>query len=237
MPSSGVNTAERVPTTTSTSPRRMRCHWSCRSPVESPLCWIATRAPKCARNTPVAAGVSAISGTMHEHAPAGRDDVRRETEIQLRLAAAGDAVQQDRAEQPGRRRLFQMSKRRRLLGRERVRARRHLAERPMPALARRLVLGERIALDDGITETHDAKRRERSDGARARRPGAASSDSVSPCALSRSSASASRCLGPRSAGVSAPATASASFSVRNAVRPSRADGGIAIDSASPGPAA
>ncbi len=52
-----------------------------------------------------------------------------------------------------------------LLGRERVCARRRLAERPMPALARRLVLGERIALDDGITETHDAKRRERSDGA------------------------------------------------------------------------
>ena len=59
----GANTAERVPTTTDTSPRRMRNHWSERSPSDSPLCCTATRSPNASRNAPATAGVRAISGT------------------------------------------------------------------------------------------------------------------------------------------------------------------------------
>ena len=59
----GANTADRVPTTTDTSPRRMRNHWSERSPSDRPLCCTATRSPNASRNAPATAGVRAISGT------------------------------------------------------------------------------------------------------------------------------------------------------------------------------
>ena len=71
--SSGANTADRVPTTTSMSPRRMRCHWSCRSPSDRPLCCTATRSPNVSRNCETIAGVSAISGTsISTRRPASR---------------------------------------------------------------------------------------------------------------------------------------------------------------------
>ena len=72
--SSGANTAERVPTTTSTSPRRMRCHWSWRSPSDSPLCWMATRVAEAARGT---APPPAASARSPAPAPARRGRAAR----------------------------------------------------------------------------------------------------------------------------------------------------------------
>ena len=96
--SSGANTAERVPTTTSTSPRRMRCHWSWRSPSERPLCWMATRvAERLAEQRGDGRGQGDLRHE-HQHAPSGRADRGREPQVDLGLAAAGDAVQQRDAE-------------------------------------------------------------------------------------------------------------------------------------------
>ena len=75
----------------------IRCHWSCRSPSDRPLWWMATRAPKAPRKSAATAGVSAISGTSTSTpvpgartAPPGADN--------LGLAAARDAVQKNRLE-------------------------------------------------------------------------------------------------------------------------------------------
>ena len=59
----GANRAERVPSTTSTSPRRMRFHWSYRSVMRSELCSMATSVPKQAEKRSIICGVSTISGT------------------------------------------------------------------------------------------------------------------------------------------------------------------------------
>ena len=66
----GANTADRVPTTTSTSPRRMRCHWSCRSPSDSAECWMATRSPKRVAQRGRDGGRQRDLGHQHQHAPA-----------------------------------------------------------------------------------------------------------------------------------------------------------------------
>ena len=63
MSGSGAKTADRVPTTTSMSPRRMRCHWSWRSPSDRPLCWMATRSTNRDRKAAATPSVRAISGT------------------------------------------------------------------------------------------------------------------------------------------------------------------------------
>ena len=92
MRSSGANTADRVPTTTSMSPRRMRCHWSWRSPSESAAVLHATRSPNAPRNCATIAGVSAISGTsISTRRPASRT-AADEPQVDLRLAAARHAV-------------------------------------------------------------------------------------------------------------------------------------------------
>ena len=59
----GANTAERVPTTTSASPRLARFHSSYRSPARRELWRTATRFPKCEANILNSCGVSTISGT------------------------------------------------------------------------------------------------------------------------------------------------------------------------------
>ena len=59
----GAKTADRVPSTTWTSPRRMRFHWSYRSVIRNALWSRATWSPKQAANRRIIWGVSTISGT------------------------------------------------------------------------------------------------------------------------------------------------------------------------------
>ena len=59
----GAKTAERGPTTASTSPRRARSHSAARSPSDRPLCRRETRSPKRATSRLTRAGARAISGT------------------------------------------------------------------------------------------------------------------------------------------------------------------------------
>ena len=59
----GAKTAERVPTTTRASPRRIRCHCSARSSGVSCECRRATSEPKAATICAAVAGVRPISGT------------------------------------------------------------------------------------------------------------------------------------------------------------------------------
>ena len=63
--------------------------------VREPLCWIATRSPKVARNMAATAGVSAISGTSSSTPRPLFAHVLGEAQVDLGLAAAGHAVQQD----------------------------------------------------------------------------------------------------------------------------------------------
>ena len=78
----------------------MPCHWSNSSPSLRPLCSTATRSNR-SRKRRMVCGVSAISGTSTIAAAAGRDAAVERVEIHLRLAAARDAVQQERAMRPG----------------------------------------------------------------------------------------------------------------------------------------
>ena len=59
----GAKMALRAPMTTSTSPRRRRCHIAWRSLAVRPECRTATSSPKRARKRATSCGVSAISGT------------------------------------------------------------------------------------------------------------------------------------------------------------------------------
>ena len=120
---SGANTAERVPTTTSTSPRRMRCHWSWRSPIESALCWMATRSPNDVAEERRHRRRQRDLGHQQQHLTAGLQHEIRHTQVDLGLAAAGDAVQQRHVEAGGHA-LGQRGDSRRLLVRQR-RDRRH----------------------------------------------------------------------------------------------------------------
>ena len=129
-------------------------------------CAGSPRARRSARGTcPPTAGVSAISGTSTSTRRPAAMTCARQTQIQLGLAAAGDAVQQDRAEQPGRRRFFQMSKRRCLLGRERV----------LRAPASRRASNARPRPSSRPRRTDRARRRRRGD---ARAPSVASDRTV-----------------------------------------------------------
>ncbi len=97
----------------------MRCHWSWRSPSDRPLCWIATRSPKRCRKAPASAGVRPISGTRTSAGPPGLADIARQPQIDLRLAAAGDAVKQRGSEPPPRGQAAQFLVGRGLLGGQR----------------------------------------------------------------------------------------------------------------------
>ncbi len=150
---SGANTAERVPTTTSMSPRRMRCHWSWRSPSDRPLCWMATRSPNAVAEQRRDRRRQRDFRHEHQHAAAGARDGGREAQVDLGLAAAGDAVQQRDVERArvGQRRAAASSaaacspvSRRSGLGRLR-RRRRPLGRIAIDAVCRRL--DERIAVD------------------------------------------------------------------------------------------
>ena len=59
---------------------------------------MATRSPNAPRNSAATAGVSAISGTSISTLRPGARTVARQAQIDLGLAAAGDAVQQRDAE-------------------------------------------------------------------------------------------------------------------------------------------
>ena len=59
----GANTADRVPTTTRASPRRILCHCSALSSGVNCECSSATSLPNAATICPAIAGVNPISGT------------------------------------------------------------------------------------------------------------------------------------------------------------------------------
>ena len=75
-------------------PARSRAHSSWRSPAESFECRTATVSPKRATKRATICGVSAISGTSTITPPPSRERVRGGPQVDLGLARAGDAVQQ-----------------------------------------------------------------------------------------------------------------------------------------------
>ncbi len=155
--SSGANTADRVPTTTSTSPRRMRCHWSWRSPADSPLCWMATRRPnRSPGRRPPRAGVSAISGTSTSTRRACVQHVRRQPQVHLGLAAARHAVQQHGPEPAASTAAFRASSADACsLGERPTGAALDVARVHCPAAGR----VERVPLGHLLAQPHDAVRR------------------------------------------------------------------------------
>ena len=91
----GANTAERAPTTTGASPDAIRSRSSRRSASVSAEWSTATRSPKRSRKRPSVCGVSAISGHEHDRAAAARERRLARADVDLGLAAAGRAVEQD----------------------------------------------------------------------------------------------------------------------------------------------
>ena len=91
----GAKTPERVPTTTPAAPERMRRHCSLRSVSLKAECRMATRSPKREKNWPATAGVRAISGTSSSALRPGGERRIDGVEVDLGLAGAGDAVEQE----------------------------------------------------------------------------------------------------------------------------------------------
>ena len=93
----GAKTADRAPTTTWTSPEAMLCQWRCRS---ASLMWLckygdpgkppAEPADRLRRQADL--------GYQHDRLPAPRHDFLDRRQVHLGLAAAGDAVDQERGE-------------------------------------------------------------------------------------------------------------------------------------------
>ena len=99
---SGARTASRVPTTMSTSPARMRRHSSARSPSPSPEWTSATRASRSARSRSTSGSAREISGHEHQRPPAVPEDLGDRLDVDRRLAAAGDAFEEQRRRVTGR---------------------------------------------------------------------------------------------------------------------------------------
>ena len=95
---SGVNTAERVPSTAAASPARARHHARYRSSGGIAECSTHTVPPSRARTRATSCGVSAISGTRNSACRPAATHFLGGVQIDLGLAAAGDAVQQKRGE-------------------------------------------------------------------------------------------------------------------------------------------
>ena len=152
--SSGAKIADRVPMTMSTSPRRMRCHWSCRSPSERPLCCTATRVPNSRAELPDERRRQRDLRHEHKHAAAPVHHVLRKAQVHLCLAAAGHAVEQGHAELPLIGSLTQASERCDLLVRELSGRWRRRSKAPVAAATR--FASERIALDDLLAHPHRA---------------------------------------------------------------------------------
>ena len=93
-PRIGAKTAERGPTQTRASPRRSRAHSSWRSPSESLECSTATVSPKRSTKRATICGVSAISGTSTITPRPAASVSAAALQVDLGLARAGDAVQQ-----------------------------------------------------------------------------------------------------------------------------------------------
>ena len=91
---SGATSAIRVPTTTSTSPARMRRHSSARSPSPSAEWSSATRTGRSARSRSTIGVASAISGTSRSAGPPGREAGGDRLDVDRGLAAARDAVEE-----------------------------------------------------------------------------------------------------------------------------------------------
>ena len=101
--STGAKMAERAPMTMRARPWRILCHSSWRSPAERWLCSTATKRLKCrpelkrALNRSTVCGVSEISGTSTMAPLPALQRARDRLEVNLRLARARDAVEQERA--------------------------------------------------------------------------------------------------------------------------------------------
>ena len=91
----GAKIAERAPTTTWTSPAAMLRQWRCRSASLRWLWSTATRSNR-RRNRRIVCGRQADLGDEHDRLAAPRDDALDRAQVDLGLAAAGDAVEQER---------------------------------------------------------------------------------------------------------------------------------------------
>ena len=100
-PRSGAKTAERAPDDDPRLARlAIRARSSRRSASVSPECRIATRSPKRARTRPTDCGASAISGTSRIVPRPRSSAAARDLEVDLGLARAGGAVEQEVAARP-----------------------------------------------------------------------------------------------------------------------------------------
>ena len=91
----GAKIALRAPTTTGAPPSAIRCQCQCRSASLRWLCKTAT-SPKRWRNRSTVCGVRLISGTKHNRLTPVGDDLGDGLDVDLGLAAAGHAVDEDR---------------------------------------------------------------------------------------------------------------------------------------------
>ena len=90
-----------MPITTGAEPLRAARHARSRSWSGSDECSTASGASKRCAKRATSCGVSAISGHQHQGLFATRDDGLDRAQVHLGLAAAGDAVQQERDESVG----------------------------------------------------------------------------------------------------------------------------------------
>ena len=105
---SGAKIAERAPTAMRLRPSRSASHSSYRSPSLSALCSTAIWSPNTARKRSTVCGVSAISGTSTIAVfPSLEHDAAEQLDVDERLAAAGDAVQEEHVAGRGRRRALE----------------------------------------------------------------------------------------------------------------------------------
>ena len=100
--STGAKTALRTPTQMRASPRRSRSHSAWRSASERPEWSSATWSPKRARKRPESCGRQRDLGDQHQRPLAGGPGRGDGPQVDLGLARAGDAVEQEGGE--GRRR-------------------------------------------------------------------------------------------------------------------------------------
>ena len=90
----GAKTAERAPTTTGASPATIRSRSSRRSASVRPECSTAIRSPKRAWKRPSVCGCQRDLRDEHDRALSARERSRARLQVDLRLAAAGRAGEQ-----------------------------------------------------------------------------------------------------------------------------------------------
>ena len=127
--STGAKSADRAPTTTRASPRRTRCHASRRCTSVIPLCSTAT-APKRDQEPPDGLGRERDLRHQHDRPLAALEGRLDQAQVDLRLAAPRDAMEQRRAAAPLIQRLGEPLDRRPLVRRELGVARPRLGDRP-----------------------------------------------------------------------------------------------------------